>query len=218
MRWIKDNGIDVIGETAESVNGLIGFNMYAARVDNYFWGASPREFTDRLLVRIDDPVLLSVEDRCPVTYLIKTSKYKLGILQILGFSENPEGIKIRYKLLNKINAAKTNVQAEIEDHLFSVYGTVTDKSGRPIAGVRLTADCGHGKLERTGRATTDKNGRYTLGLTSSVKVLHVDPYDVGIQTARIEARAKGLYEASLCRQGNLAMAGKPPGPDEFAAV
>ncbi|MBC8217646.1 MAG: redoxin domain-containing protein, partial [Planctomycetes bacterium] len=101
-----------------------------------------------------------------------------------------------------------------EERLFSVYGTVTDQSGRPMADVQLTADCGHGKLERTGRAVTDKNGRYELSLTSSVKNVGADPYDVGIQTARIEARAKGFYEANICRDGNLAMAGKPPGPDE----
>jgi len=101
LRWIKDNGIDVMGETAPAVHGLIGFNMYAARVDNYFWDAGPKEVTDRLMVRIDDPVLLSVESLLPVTYLIKTSKYKIGILQILGFNENPKGIKIRYKLLYK---------------------------------------------------------------------------------------------------------------------
>ncbi|NQT01224.1 MAG: M48 family metalloprotease, partial [Planctomycetes bacterium] len=110
LRWIKDNGIDVMGETAAGVNGLAGFNMYAARVDNYFWDAGPREVTDRLMVRIDDPVLLSVESLLPVTYLIKTSEYKLGILQILGFVENPKGIKIRYKLLNKEVAPKPDLQ------------------------------------------------------------------------------------------------------------
>lgn len=109
LRWIKDNGIDVMGETAPAVHGLVGFNMYAARVDNYFWNADPREVTDRLMVRIDDPVLLRVENRLPVTYLIKTSKYKMGILQILGFTENPKGINIRYKLLNKGAAPKTDV-------------------------------------------------------------------------------------------------------------
>ncbi len=109
LRWIKENGIDVMGETAAGVHGLAGFNMYAARVDNYFWDAGPQEFTDRLMVRIDDPVLLSVENLLPVTYLIKTSKYKMGILQILGFTENPKGIKIRYKLLNKEAAPKTDV-------------------------------------------------------------------------------------------------------------
>jgi beta-lactamase regulating signal transducer with metallopeptidase domain len=110
LRWIKDNGVDVMGETAPAVHGLAGFNMYAARVDNYFWDAGLQEVTDRLMVRIDDPVLLSVENLLPVTYLIKTSKYQMGILQILGFVENPKGIKIRYKLLNKKAAPKPDVQ------------------------------------------------------------------------------------------------------------
>jgi len=112
------------------------------------------------------------------------------------------------------SVAKLDVQVEGGDPLFTVCGRVTDDSGRPVEGVQLTADCGHGKLERTGRAVTDQNGRYVLGLTSSIKNLGADPYDVGIQTARIEARAKGFYEANICREGNLTMAGKPPSPDE----
>ncbi|HUU16914.1 MAG TPA: M56 family metallopeptidase [Sedimentisphaerales bacterium] len=112
LRWIKESGIEVMGETAAGVHGLVGFNLYAARVDNFFWNANPLEFTNRLMVRIDDPVLLSVEDFLPVTYLIKTSEYKMGILQILGFVENTKGIKIRYKLLNKESTAKTDVQVE----------------------------------------------------------------------------------------------------------
>jgi hypothetical protein len=130
LRWIKDNGIDVMGETAAGVNGLIGFNMYAARVDNYFWNASPREFTDRLLIRIDDPVSLSVEDFLPVTYLIKTSKYKLGILQILGFTENPRGIKIRYKLLNKEAEPKSNAR----------FDNVSDVAGWQYIGRSIPPD------------------------------------------------------------------------------
>ena len=99
--WMTENGIDVMGETADSVRGLVGFNMYAARVDNYFWGADKIEITGRLSVRVNDPVLLTADNFVPVTYLIKTSEYKLGILQILGFTENLRGIKIRYKLLIK---------------------------------------------------------------------------------------------------------------------
>ncbi len=112
LRWIKDNGVDVMGETAPAVHGLAGFNMYAASVDNYFWDAGPQEVTDRLMVRIDDPVLLSVESLLPVTYLIKTSKYKMGVLQIHGFVESPKGIKIRYKLLNKEAAPKPDAQLD----------------------------------------------------------------------------------------------------------
>ncbi|MCP4609201.1 MAG: hypothetical protein GY845_10860 [Planctomycetes bacterium] len=114
LRWIKENEIDVMGETAAGVHGLIGFNMYAARVDNYFWDAAPQEVTNRLMERIDEPVLLSVEDLLPVTYLIKTSEYKLGILQILDFVENPKGIKIRYKLLYKESTPKHDVQVKPE--------------------------------------------------------------------------------------------------------
>jgi peroxiredoxin len=109
---------------------------------------------------------------------------------------------------------RLDVDAEAEDHLFSAYGTVADNAGRPIEGVQLWADCGHDKLQRTGRAVTDENGRYTLALTSSIKNVGADPYDVGIQTARIEARAKGYYEINLCRHGYLAMSGKPPTADE----
>ena len=107
LTWIKENGIDVMGETADSVHGLVGFNMYAARVDNYFWDVDKTEITDRLFTKIDDPVLLSVDNFVPATYLIRTSEHKLGILQILGFAENRRGIKIRYKLLQK-----TDVLAE----------------------------------------------------------------------------------------------------------
>ena len=101
LTWIKENGIDVMGETAGSVHGLVGFNIYAIHVDNYFWDVDKFQITDRLLASMDEIILLSVDNVLPVTYLINTSEHTMGVLQILGYAENPKGIKIRYKLLQK---------------------------------------------------------------------------------------------------------------------
>ena len=100
-KWIKENGIDVMGETADSVRGLVGFNIYATRVDNYFWDVDKFQITDRLTTCMNEMILLSADNVLPVTYLINTSEHTMGVLQILGFAENPRGIKIRYKLLHK---------------------------------------------------------------------------------------------------------------------
>ena len=45
----------------------------------------------------------------PHTFLFKTGSGKIGLLQITGFTENPRGVKIRYKLVqNAPSAAATN--------------------------------------------------------------------------------------------------------------
>jgi serine/threonine protein kinase len=38
-------------------------------------------------------------DKLPLTMFLKTGAFKLGMLQIIGFTENPRGVKIRYKLV-----------------------------------------------------------------------------------------------------------------------
>jgi len=45
-----------------------------------------------------------------VSFLFKTREGGLGIIQIAGFTDNPKGVKIRYKMVQKESAGKTNVQ------------------------------------------------------------------------------------------------------------
>jgi len=97
---------------------------------------------------------------------------------------------------------------------FTVHGVVTDASGRPMEGVWVNVDCGFERPQRAGRTLTDEEGRYTLGFESAWVVANADPYGVGIQPAFVYARKDGFYETSLCHKGNLAMAGKAPGPAE----
>ncbi len=47
-------------------------------------------------------------DTLPQAVFFKTGDGKLGILQITGFTENPRGVKIRYKLVQDPNRAKLN--------------------------------------------------------------------------------------------------------------
>lgn len=39
------------------------------------------------------------ENELPKTFIFKTAKGSMGILQVIGFTENPRGVKIRYKLV-----------------------------------------------------------------------------------------------------------------------
>jgi hypothetical protein len=45
-------------------------------------------------------------ENSPTTLYIRNRDGKIGILQITGFSENPRGVKIRYKLVKKVDVPK----------------------------------------------------------------------------------------------------------------
>lgn len=113
LKWMSAKGIDAVCNTAPEVRGLIGFGIVALSVDNYFWDVDIRDFWDRLVMTIDEPVLLSAKKYLPATYLIKTNEHKMGILQILGFTHKPEGVRIRYKLLDKVKTKRTDVRVEV---------------------------------------------------------------------------------------------------------
>ena len=44
-------------------------------------------------------MLMSEDGELPKTFIFKTGSGGMGILQITGFTENPRGVKIRYKLV-----------------------------------------------------------------------------------------------------------------------
>ncbi len=98
-----------------------------------------------------------------------------------------------------------------EETPFSIHGTVTDQSGRPMASVEIAASCGVGTGLPTGRTVTDEAGRYTLYFKPGFV-----GHEVLLQAATISARKPSFYEANLYRQGNLAMTGKPPRPEDVA--
>ncbi len=96
--WMAANSIDARFDRAPAIRGLVGFNMLALKVDDKYWYGAV-DIRDRLQAKAEAPVLLSGDDYPPATYLIKTDQQRMGILQLLGPSFDPDGMSIQYRFL-----------------------------------------------------------------------------------------------------------------------
>jgi len=115
--WMREKGIDAGGETNPSGPGLFGIDMLALRVANTLW-----EDKKPLLGLRDELVegkpgsftVMSALAPLPATYLFKTREGGLGILQVMELQtkKDPEYIKIRYKLLERLAPRVTAPPAE----------------------------------------------------------------------------------------------------------
>jgi hypothetical protein len=100
-KWWADYGIDVMGDTSSASRGLVGLDMVAVPVAEGEWtGAS----SDRLKywltgTRPGTPAAMSAAGRLPATYVFQTREGGRGLLQITEFTDNPPGLKLRYKLV-----------------------------------------------------------------------------------------------------------------------
>ena len=101
QKWWVQNGIDAVGDTSEASRGLVGFDMVAVPVAAAEWtGASPQRLDYWLtLARPGTPAAISAKGKLPVTYVFRTREGGCGLLQITGFTANPPGLKLRYKLV-----------------------------------------------------------------------------------------------------------------------
>ena len=107
--WIRAVGADAVGVLG---NGLSGRDMLLCTVQNVRWDED-RPAMDMLdwfsrTMPSSPGTEISAEmpgkGPLPVTYQFKTREGATGLLQIVGFSEDPPGVKIRYKLVQKERA------------------------------------------------------------------------------------------------------------------
>ena len=105
MQWGVDNGIDVgisITPTSDHVN-IGSIAPLFSEVPRGQW----EDLLAKELVNKLAPIRSSAElgltnksvSQLPATYIFKTREGGMGILQITSFTENPKGVKIRYKML-----------------------------------------------------------------------------------------------------------------------
>ncbi len=103
--WMQTNGVDAMCVMPE-VNGLIGLDMKVVTMRApEAWGLSASAFSNLLnQAKVQETVLLSGRKGSLATWLFQTRKGAMGILQINGFTDNPRGVKIRYKLVKNTPA------------------------------------------------------------------------------------------------------------------
>jgi hypothetical protein len=120
-RWSQLHGNDLIVLRADrtkdaQLGDLIFVDMKPAEVDESFWRKSASEllnhpsFISMLKATAEQAASLKSKlwwqnSRKPrdesdtPTYLFQTREGGMGILQITGYTENPRGVKLRYKLV-----------------------------------------------------------------------------------------------------------------------
>ncbi len=104
-QWMLTNGIDALCVIPE-VGGLVGLDMKALPTSPQAWDEiSPTMLEQLAQSPRGETVLLNAKDSMPPTWLFQTREGGRGILQITGFTENPRGVKIRYKLVQSKNEA-----------------------------------------------------------------------------------------------------------------
>jgi len=96
----RAHGIDATGTLDPNTRGLAGWEICALPIGS-------KAFTDLGAMELraalaesqpGSPVVMTGTGPLPATYAIKTRTGRFGLLQILGFSDKPHGVKVRYKL------------------------------------------------------------------------------------------------------------------------
>jgi serine/threonine protein kinase len=103
--WVAEHGIEVGGYATGPGRGLIGFDMIALPVSDGSWNRPNLPIKPAELAKTakpGNPVFLSAGTTLPTTYFFVTREGDAGLLQILGFTENPKGTRIRYKLAKQV--------------------------------------------------------------------------------------------------------------------
>ena len=131
IEWTRKNGIDAGGGTQPEVQGLIGFDIIALPVNNKVWSLSgdagltadkPNAFA---VSTPGNPVYLSARGGVPATYKFQTREGGLGVLQIVGFTDDPKGTRIRYKMLQ---TAATAAVPHVEISPATTFCPVLDRT------------------------------------------------------------------------------------------
>ncbi len=129
-QWVKENGVDLfVDHGPGGVWGLLtttDAELRLARVEDDKWGVISEGELAPLLAGNSTPLQIATQGRLkvyvppketqpPMTFAFKTSSGGVGILQITGFTDDPRGVRLRYKLVQESRSSNVAglVQAPI---------------------------------------------------------------------------------------------------------
>ena len=102
--WQRANGADLAAAMEEQFPLLVGYGMATApAIANGLDNASPADIWYNWHLMVNEPMtrttLVKEPNNGQDTYYFRTRDDTWGVLQITGFTENPRGVKLRYKLV-----------------------------------------------------------------------------------------------------------------------
>jgi hypothetical protein len=154
VQWVEENGVDLLVDHGPGgVWGLLtttNAELKLAGVENDQWGAISAGGLVRVLAggptALQSTTLARVKVyippkgvQPPMTFAFKTSRGGSGVLQVTGYTDNPRGVKIRYKLVQARPAASTG-SGKPEDSQRKFVRLVVDKAAMTFEGQPTTWD------------------------------------------------------------------------------
>jgi hypothetical protein len=133
--WIQDNGLDVVAtESDKSFPVLLGLDTIIASAPSNGWNnVTAADVIHNWTLLQEEPRQMQVFGAMPGqtdTFFFQTREGGKGVLQILAFTDNPHGVKIRYKL-----AQSTNSSAEIAAQTLAEQPPIVVETF-PVSGAR----------------------------------------------------------------------------------
>jgi len=113
MDWFREQGIDALCDTDPLVAGLVGMDMVIQPMPERVWETmGAKELAHQELwtfAKPGFPVYVSVRGELPTTYIFRTREDGMGVLQIVGFTDDPPGVRIRHKMVQQPPTRRTLV-------------------------------------------------------------------------------------------------------------
>ena len=171
--WVQANGIDATARISAADDKVLdgrlkGLNMVSVRTTNEQWWSATVEEAEQTINQTekehrDTPDKnrsgsMKVEKVLPTTYFFKTREEGIGVLQILGFTHEPQGVKFRYKM------GVRDARAGVEEFLAAAL------AGRREAAAKLLGP-------RYGNSRHALDDLQQLGGTAEMKVVSVHAGD-----------------------------------------
>jgi serine/threonine protein kinase/preprotein translocase subunit SecD len=132
--WQRENGADMAAAAEAEFPIVVGYGMATApALANGLENNSPSDIWYNWDLMINEPetrsLLLKTPNRGPDTYYFRTRDDTWGVMQITGFTENPRGVKIRYKLVQDAKSPPVVVPTKtilLTRETNQLVGTTTD--------------------------------------------------------------------------------------------
>jgi beta-lactamase regulating signal transducer with metallopeptidase domain len=100
--WLTEQGVDALAMRSGTLEGLLGVGLRAAHVHETLWRtATPQQVAEAVGEGPGEgpPQVVINAANGARTFAFRTREGGTGILQITGFSDKPEAVRIRYKLV-----------------------------------------------------------------------------------------------------------------------